>query len=280
MNQAVRRRPVEFDAGSSLSPRVLVSMALTLCLFAGAGYVGQSLLRAASFPINKVNVEGDFRYLTPAYIQSLVTPALRGGFFHVDVQRIRESLIDEPWVRDAQVERVWPDAIKVNIREQRPAARWGRSALLNTEADVFAPSPGSFPGELPQLSGPVGTEREVLTNFRAIATRLGRLELEVEWVALSERGAWTIGLSGPVRVVIGRHRVDERLDRFEAAYARVLQEAWPRLESIDLRYTNGFAVLERGSGAAASEPGGKQRMTTTGSEAHGNPRTGKAGARW
>lgn len=257
MSQAIRRRPADLEPDVNLSPRVLISMALTLCLFAGVGYVGQSVLRATSFPINKVNVEGDFRFLTPAYIQSLVMPALQGGFFHVDVQRIRESLIDEPWVQDAQVERVWPDAINVNIREQRPAARWGRNALLNTEADVFAPSPGSFPGELPRLSGPVGTEREVLTNFRAIDARLARLGLKVEWVALSERGAWTVGLAGPVRLVIGRHRVDERLDRFEAAFARVLEDAWPRLASIDLRYTNGFAVQERGSRAAASEPGRK-----------------------
>jgi cell division protein FtsQ len=256
VSQAIRRQPADLATEKNLTPRMIIAMALTLGLFAGAGYVGQSILRAASFPINKVNVEGDFRFLTPAYVQALVTPALQGGFFQVHVQRIRENLIDEPWIQDAQVERVWPDAISVTIQEQQPAARWGRSALLNVEADVFAPSPGSFPGELPKLSGPVGTEREVLTNFKAMQVRFARLGLDVERVALSERGAWTVQLTGPVRLVVGRHRVDERLDRFEAAFGPVLKDAWPRLESIDLRYTNGFAVLERGSGAATSEPGG------------------------
>jgi hypothetical protein len=38
---------------------------------------------------------------------------------------------------------------------------------------------------------------------------------------------------------------DERLDRLVRAWPRILRENWSKVASIDLRYTNGFAVKER-----------------------------------
>jgi len=245
MIQAVRKQSTETLERPVVTVRSLMAMLITLVLLVLIGYVGQSLTRATSFPIKKVAVEGDFRHLTPSYIQTLVSNAVRGGFFQIDVQAIRRGLLEEPWVMDAQVERRWPDAIRVVISEQRPAARWGRSALLNTAADVFAPRLGSFPRDLPQLSGPVGSELEVLGTFRAVADHVRPMGLKVVAVDLSERGAWIVGLNGETRLLLGRNRLEERLARFRLAYDLSLHETWPAVLSVDLRYTNGFAIQER-----------------------------------
>ncbi len=245
MNQAVRKQTNAPPEPAPVTARLLWSMLLSLVLLVAVGYVGQSLTRATSFPIKKVTVEGDFRFLTPGYIQTLVGQSLSGGFFQVDVQKIRHDLVEEPWVMEATIERIWPDVLRVSISEQRPAAKWGKHALLNTTADVFAPGVGSFPEDLPQLSGPVGSESEVLATYRLIAGRLTALDLAVAWLELSERGAWTVGLRDETRLILGRHRIDERLRRFRLAFESALKENWHNVESIDLRYTNGFAIQER-----------------------------------
>lgn len=245
MNQAVRKQASTPSVHSPLTARSLWSMTLTLILLVAVGYVGQSLTRATSFPIKNVTVEGDFRYLTPGYIQTLVGQSLRGGFFQIDVQEIRRSLLEEPWVMEATIERRWPDVLRVAISEQQPAARWGNHALLNTAADVFAPALGTFPQHLPRLSGPVGSETEILSTYRVIAERMMPLGLSVTWLELSERGAWTVGLQNETRLILGRHRINERLQRFRRAFESALKENWSDIESIDLRYTNGFAIQER-----------------------------------
>jgi cell division protein FtsQ len=245
MNQAVRKQSQAVPEAAPVTARLLWSMLLTLALLVAVGYVGQSLTRTTSFPIKKVTVEGDFRFLTPGYIQTLVGRSLHGGFFQLDVQEIRRSLLEEPWVMEATIERIWPDVLRVSINEQRPAAQWGKHALLNTAADMFAPGVGTFPQDLPQLSGPVGSESEVLATYRLIAARMAALDLSVAWLELSERGAWTVGLTDETRLILGRHRIDERLQRFRQGFESALKENWHNVESIDLRYTNGFAIQER-----------------------------------
>jgi len=247
MSQAVRRSPPPAAAPRKppVSLRGLISMGVSLILLAGLGYVGQSLQRPGSFPIRKVAVEGDFRHLAPAYVETLVAGGLQGGYFQIDVQALRARLKGEPWIKDAAVERVWPDVLRVAITEQQPAARWGRDALLNTEAEVFKPQRDSFPPGLVRLHGPQGSEEEVLSAYHRIERQMQALELKVARLGLSDRGAWTLGLADGTRLVLGRERLEERLSRFERAYIAGLRDEWSAVASVDLRYTNGFAVMGR-----------------------------------
>jgi cell division protein FtsQ len=170
---------------------------------------------------------------------------LNGGFFQVDVQTIREQLLEEPWIAEAAVERQWPDVIRVAIKEQVPAARWGENALLNSAADVFAPNRASLPDALPRLRGPVGAEAEVLDAYRQMVVQLRKIGLEVGAVSLSQRGAWTITLRDDTELILGRHDIWSRLNRFCLSFDRFLKANWSRIAKIDLRFTNGFSVTER-----------------------------------
>ncbi|MSR13111.1 MAG: FtsQ-type POTRA domain-containing protein [Gammaproteobacteria bacterium] len=225
-------------------PNSFLAIALSVMLLVGLGYIAKAV-SGTDYPIRKVSVEGDFRFLTPTYIQALVTKSLDGGFFQVDVQKIHRELLEEPWIFDATVERLWPDVIRVEIKEQIPTARWGENALLNSDADVFAPHVASIPQALPRLSGPVGTEIEVLRAYKKMAERLDALGMKVGSVSVSQRGAWTLTLTDNTQLIFGRDDIWRRLHRFCASFDVLLKEGWTRIAKVDLRFTNGFSVTER-----------------------------------
>ena len=202
-------------------------------------------VKPGDFPIRKVKVDGDFRFLAPDQIENLVSAAVQGGFFEVDVQRIRKRILQEPWVLDATVVRAWPDAIRVSIREQRPVARWGPDALLSAQSRVFKPRNKRLPEGLVMLHGPPGSEAEVWSTYQQIQSALDPLALKVAEVELSDRRAWRITLADGAALILGRHFVGERLQRFARAWPLALESNWARVASLDLRYTNGFAVRPR-----------------------------------
>ncbi len=227
--------------------------ALAVLLAATAATAIRELRDPAAFPIRRVTVDGDFRYLAPAQLRKIVSSAVNGGFFHVDVQRVREALLDEPWVREATVQRLWPDTLHVSIVEQHPVAYWGEHALLNDVGDLFAPAQASFPTGLVRLDGPVGAELDTLAIWRDARARLDLLGLAIAAVSVSERRALTLRLADGAILVLGRDRIVERLERFAAAYEKLLRDNWQRIAVVDLRYTNGFSIRER----AADPPGGR-----------------------
>lgn len=198
-----------------------------------------------ALPIRKVLVEGEFSHLNPEHVQAAVAVAVDAGFFGVNVGEIRELLLNEAWVRDATIRRVWPDTLHVRIIEQNPVARWGSYGLLNEQADLFVPDREDLPADLIQLDGPLGTEAKVLQRYEYLRAQLATVGLKPIALHLSQRHAWTLATTGGREIVFGRKDFELRLARFIFGYSRALAEAWPNIGRVDLRYPNGFAVSER-----------------------------------
>jgi len=146
------------------------------------------------------------------------------------------------WVDRANVGRQWPDTLIVRVTEHQAAARWGASALLNVRGELFTEqSQHQFP-ELPSLAGPSGSERDVARRYLAVRGKLAEADLTLESLELDERGSWRLVLGGGQEIRLGRRDIDERLYRFFDIVAPALAAQLGRVEYLDLRYTNGFAV--------------------------------------
>jgi cell division protein FtsQ len=203
---------------------------------------GMYLSHPDTLPIKQVRVEGDFTQLSPVDLQLLVTDKVRGGFFNLDVDAVRLALLDEPWVSEVTVKRIWPDALRVIVIEQVPVVRWKESGLLNSSGEYFAPDYETIPKDLPKLSGPTGTEVKVLNKFNLMQERTRVLGFNIASVSLNERRAWSFQLNNGIKVVLGRRDFEERLNRFLTLIPTTISGRIEQTESIDMRYTNGFSI--------------------------------------
>ena len=230
-----------------VSPTTMIFLVMVVATVIGMVWLARELSDPAALPIRRVMVEGEFKHLTTEHVQGAVVGAVHAGFFGVDVTDIRRLLQDEAWIRDANVSRMWPDGLHVTIVEQIPVARWGDYGLLNERADIFVPAAEDLPRDLVQLNGPLGSEQEVLERFAYIRDELATIGLKAVALSLSDRRAWTITTEGGREILLGRRSLEERLARFKWGYTKGLNAAWERIGHVDMRYTNGFAVGERGS---------------------------------
>jgi cell division protein FtsQ len=83
-------------------------------------------------------------------------------------------------------------------------------------------------------------------RYGAFRQTLAPLGLEPRQVLLSPRYAWQLRLSNGLTLELGRDQLKEpvleRLSRFVAFYAQTLGSFERRLDYVDLRYPNGFAL--------------------------------------
>ena len=68
------------------------------------------------------------------------------------------------------------------------------------------------------------------------------LQLGVEALELDPRRAWRVKLDNGLTVDVGRNHPANRIARFVRVYPSILAGGNGRVESVDLRYSNGFAV--------------------------------------
>jgi len=147
-----------------------------------------------------------------------------------------------PWVDHARVERRFPNSLHVTVVEETAAARWGESGLLNTRGELFVRQVAHVPAELPQLSGPEGTESQVAQRYLSTQGRMLEAGMRIAALRLDARGAWEMDLDSGVTVRLGRRDVDERLDRFIRTASQVIAHRLSEIAYVDMRYSNGFAI--------------------------------------
>ena len=209
--------------------------------------------RLPLFPLREVAVTHELQEVRRSEVERSLSGLLRGNFFSVNLEALRQSLEKLPWVRHAEVRRQWPARVEISIEEHQPAARWGEGSaqLVNTHGEVFA-APLSRDMHLPLLSGPTGSSAEVLRHYAAFAQTLKPTGRRPEQVALSPRLAWLLKLEDGMQIELGREQakapIAVRLQRFVDHYPTVSDARRPRPIAVDMRYPNGFALRFTPSG--------------------------------
>jgi cell division protein FtsQ len=270
-------RMEKFDqvALMNLASVVLVAVAIMIALSAA----GIWLLHRPVFNLVQVTIEGvddqALRHVNVASVRATAMPSIKGNFFTVNLQAVREAFEAVAWVRHARVRRQWPNRLVVTIEEHKVAALWNDDALVDSFGDAFTANlaEAEAEGDLPQLNGPLGSQREVLQHYSDFMREFSKLGLRPVDVSLSPRYSWSVrfdnATSEGLLVEFGSEgdaaTLNDRVERMLATYP-IVTAKWPHLTLVDLRYPNGFAIRADNL-RLASEAAGKGHNA---SQAHPN----------
>jgi len=125
----------------------------------------------AGFRVRSVAVQGT-RRMDPKPIYRIALDQRTTALPLVDVEAIRERLLDFGWVKDARVSRRYPDTLVVDIVERAPAALWqdgDRLTLIDAEGHVLDKVAVTRMPDLPLLVGPGAN-----SHARALDALLGK----------------------------------------------------------------------------------------------------------
>ncbi len=227
-----------------------------LALAAWAGLRGWDGLRDPRlFPVRQVQIGGTFHHLSPSRLKAALAGVVSGSFFTVNVRAVRAAADALPWVQSATVRRVWPATLVVRVLERVPFARWGTGALMSADGAVFHPREIGDLSGLPELHGPAGTGDLVLRRYREYAPLLAAVGLRLRRLNLDARRSWRMELAGGLHIRLGRGHLTRRLKRFLSVYPVAFAGRVHDIQTVDLRYTNGFAVRWKPSAGAFAGTG-------------------------
>ncbi|MDR0274299.1 MAG: cell division protein FtsQ/DivIB [Burkholderiaceae bacterium] len=244
--------PMPLDVRLMNFAGVLLLTALALgCVAAGLWWV----MRNPVFTIRGITLQGDTAHSSADSLRASVGPRLSGNFFTMDMQAAQAAFQSAPWVRAAQVRRVFPDRLEVTLREHVPAAFWGEGGgqMVDEQGLVFDTGGlAGDTGDLPRLSGPRDQAALVLAAFRALSAALAPAGLNPRALELTPRGGWRAELGNGGVLELGRGAPDDLAARARSFAATALlvaarHQRGPRdIESADLRYQAGYALRLRG----------------------------------
>ncbi|NIC40561.1 cell division protein FtsQ/DivIB [Aquabacterium sp. A08] len=218
------------------------------------GSVGWWAARHPAWSLAGITVQGDVTHQNAVTFRAHLASRLHGSFLTLDLQEVQRLFEGVPWVRQAVVQREFPNRLTVTLQEHQAVAWWGETGggrLLNTQGEVFEANPDDPQADQwSELLGPDGQSAQVYALYQALRPLFARMDQDVTRLELSSRGNWRVTLERGARIDLGRGEPAELLQRTQDFVATVVglnQRYGGRdIESADLRYPNGYALRLRG----------------------------------
>lgn len=241
-------------------PQLMNTLADLLLMIGGAAlFSGIVLALSTRFPLPPVRTlvfKEPLAHIQRTEIQQAVRGQLGKDFLRLDIDRVRRVLESLPWVRRAEVRRVWPTQLEISIEEHVPVARWGQDSneLVNSHGEVFFASlPNTGEVALPLLHGPAGTSKKVLKRFADSSRTLAQIAQKPAQLVLSPRLSWEMQLENGLSIKFAREdgdasktlehlNFDTLLARFVEVYPQLIANRQAQPQVVDLRYPNGLVL--------------------------------------
>jgi cell division protein FtsQ len=149
---------------------------------------------------------------------------------------------------------VWPNGLSVTLEEQQPIGIWNTKdgpKLLNSYGELFTVNlaEADLDKGLVEFSGPTNGNKEAVELYQQLGLWFKPLDTKVVSLSLSSRYSWTTRLDNGMVFELGRDldqkdrsQIKNRLDRFFKVWPEVKETLPNKVDYIDLRYANGFAV--------------------------------------
>ena len=202
---------------------------------------GERAMVGAGLTVQAVTLEGRNETAQREIVRML---GIKRGdlMLYVDVDEARARIEALPWVKSAEVRRVWPDRIQVRIVERSPVAVWqkdGAQVVIDIDGKpISGEDPARF-ASLPLVVGQ-GAETAVGSLLKLVASQPNLKSRVKIAVRVGER-RWNLQLDNAVEVRLPEEGAEAalaelvRLDREQSVLSR-------DITAIDLRYPDRFIV--------------------------------------
>ena len=240
-----------------LDVRLMAWVANALWLLLGATGLAALVwwgLRHPVWNLSGITVQGDVAHQDEVTFRAQLTPRLTGSFLTLSLEEVQRLFQELPWVRQVVVQRDFPNRLTVTLQEHQAVAWWGEAGagqMVNAHGEVFEANPDDPQADQwPELFGPLEQSARIWMLFQAMQNMLERVDRAPQRLTLDGRGSWHLQLTQGTRIALGRGTDAEvlaRLQTFVATTNQLEQRYQGRdLDSVDLRYPNGYAVRLRG----------------------------------
>ncbi|WP_375613371.1 MULTISPECIES: cell division protein FtsQ/DivIB [unclassified Bartonella] len=203
--------------------------------------VVNTIILDSSFVVTHVDISGNKR-LAKQDIFKILKLDVAPSIFTFDVERARSLLEKQAWVQSANVQKIYPNRMRISIVEREPYAIWqhdGIMDIVDNTGRVIVPFKGEIVRDLPLVVGQ-GAQNAAKVFIQALSVYPEVYDRIRAFVRVGDR-RWDLVLNNGMRVMLPENGALERLSSLFSS--GTMQDLLSRdILSVDLRLADRITV--------------------------------------
>lgn len=191
------------------------------------------------FKVDKIVIKGNIDKVTSTQLDYVANNKLHGTFFTLDIDDLKTQFKMLPWVKDVNVERIFPSTIVVKFTEFNAIARVGNDDLLADNYEVFD---GADDNErLPYLN--VAPDRAVWAykQYLMVESILQPMGVNVVSINSDSSRVFTAKTDTGLELVLCTQNLSNTLKNIQSYWENIAMVK-PSISYMNFCYTNSVAI--------------------------------------
>lgn len=182
-----------------------------------------------------------------ASLQQAIKPLGGVRFFSADLAQIHHKISQLSWVETASVYRDWQQGVVVSVIPRKAVANFGSDRLVDANGVVFQPADSTqlMDSRLINLQGRDTEAMQIMQRLKRINAWYAPLGVHVQDLILTPRQTWIVRFDNGMRIMVDHEDTEQKLYNLALQLQSSLASDFPKIDSVDLRYKNGFAIAWR-----------------------------------
>ena len=190
-----------------------------------------------NYPIDEVDINTNEINYNQQRIDNLISTIYGKDLISLDISNIQKYIVEDIWIKDAEISKSFPSTIKIKIIQHQPYAIYN-SKLMMRDGSIIKSDNVSY--ELPVIednANNVSKSRRILTisteNLNKIDLKIKRIEIFNSLVRIH---------TSKYTLISDRLNLELNLNRLALSLDDLIEAFDQEINSIDMRYSNGFAI--------------------------------------
>ena len=207
---------------------IIIFFLLSLILYVSDSFV---------YPIEEVKITSTSSNYDTEKINDIVATIQGQDLLSLDLSDIKRSISSDDWIRDVEIKKSFPDTLEIIIIPQQPFAIYNSKIMMMDGTVIEAPS---LPIDLPIIIDHTNDSQSSMNTMILTGKLLQKIGLDIKKVEIHES---LIKVSTSTNMLISdRVNYEVNLNRLVITFHDLKKLFKREIKSIDMRYSNGFAI--------------------------------------
>ncbi len=207
---------------------IIIFFLLSLILYLSDSFV---------YPIDEVEITSTTSNYDTDKINDIVASIQGQDLLSLDLGDIKRSIRSDDWINDVEIKKSFPDTLEIIIIPQQPLAIYNSKIMMMDGTVIDAPS---LPLDLPIIIDHTNDSHSSMNTLILTVKLLQKIDLDIKKVEIHDS---LIKVFTSTNMLISdRVNYEVNLNRLIISFQDLKKLFKREIKSIDMRYSNGFAI--------------------------------------